>query len=632
MKQDDEIDKLFKDNLENSSIPDIPQAYLDNLNKRLDTITPTTKFGNPQYLLGKYKLLSENFQSLFGIFSILGVVGIISLVIYFVVFNSKSDKLKNENKNISVKSTTTTDFNNNSSTNTAQINNNNENNTITELENNESEQVISATDKSTSISSLSTISEKALDNSTEEKPIEKASENTTNTFSSKRNNKTNNLVSEQYQAKADKKAVNIKSNSLSKQEQLANVAKDTKVEKNKFDKKDRNKNMDQNALVDETIADKETGNKETFKSVKSIAKNITNKYNKPQSSALAKAIKKSNIELNNKKDLTDVNVLKTEATILSVPSNNMDSVQSDANKSLTSTTDKKDSLNNINKQLIVDNHNSDSLKNAGADTLALAAKDSAQQKNVAALKPIIDSLANILKGVKSVQLLIGAANVNSIFASKNANYDAKRKSEENAILVFDASLLISYSKNKFIYSLGVNYSKWGEKVSYTATIDSVNYLKGQDTTYTTVQKDSVTFITVPSVYSVYGNKVSSNESIVYNGKNKYTYLSIPFLFGYKFGNNLFSIIPKIGGMVGIPLSSKGYYVSSDFKKLIEEKASSLLFNVQLSLDLQKKIGSYASICISPVVRSNVSPLIHSVNTSNRYYMYGIQIGMSYIIH
>jgi hypothetical protein len=573
MKQDNEIDKLFKDKLENSSIPDIPQAYLDDLNKRLDAINPTTKFGK--------------FRTLFGMFSLVGVA--ISLVIYFTVFNSKSDKLKNDNKNISVNSNTI-DFNNDSLTNTNQNNNNNQNNEIAELKNNESEQVISATNKSTTTSTSSTVLENKTKNGTPEK----------------RNNTTNNLMAEQPQAKTYKKIIDVKSVFVTKKEQLSNVPQDNKVKKNK-------------AAASVINAANEA---------------IANKKNKSQSPALAEAIKNSNVEPNNKKDLTGESVSKIEDTKLSFSgsSNKKDSVQSDANKSLALVIDKKDSLSNVNKQLNAGNSNLDSLKKASIDTLALAVKGFTQKDSVPALKPLSDSSANVLKGVKSIQLLIGAANVNSIFTSKNANYDAKRKAEESTILVFDASVLMNYTKNKFVYSFGINVSQWGENIKYTATIDSVEFLKGQDTTYTTVQKDSVTFDTVSTIHSIYGNKVSSNESTVYNGKNKYTYLSIPFLFGYKFGNNLFSIIPKIGGVVGIPISSKGYYVSQDLKKLVQEKARSLLFNVQLSVDLQKKIGSYASICVSPFVNYNALPLIHSENTFNRYYSYGIQIGASYIIH
>ena len=40
MKQGDDIDKLFKDKLGEVDIPEIPRAYLDDINKRLDNLPP----------------------------------------------------------------------------------------------------------------------------------------------------------------------------------------------------------------------------------------------------------------------------------------------------------------------------------------------------------------------------------------------------------------------------------------------------------------------------------------------------------------------------------------------------------------------------------------------------------------
>ena len=618
MKQDDEIDKLFRDNLENSSMPDIPQSYLDDLNKRLDTITPTTKFGN--------------FQSLFGILSVVGLFSVVSLVIYIAIINSKSDKLKNDQKNSAVNSTNS-NLENDSINKIEKINSNNEANTLAEPENKDSEHTTTSTDIVTTNSASSVIS---VDKSGNEKQLmEKGSENNSNTSSSKLNNKTNTLVSasaKERKNKVDKTALN-KSDG---QDNITVTTNSNVSSKIKDAKKSRSKNNTVISAVNvngAAIADKENLKAETAKPKQNISKGKTNKINKIKSSAFAEANKGNVSKLSDKKELSDVSVSKTEKNKLVEISNNPDTIQSNSDKNLTSTTDKKDSLLTINKQLNANNHNLDSLKKVSVDTVVLAAKDTAKLNGAATLKPLSDSSANVLKGVKSVQFLIGAANVNSIFASKNSNYDAKRKAEETAIWAFDASVLLNYTKNKFVYSLGINFSQWGENIKYKATTNSTKFLKGEDTTYTTQQIDSVTFVTTPKINLIYGNQVVTNNAITaHNGKNRYTYLSVPFLFGYEFGINSVSIIPKIGGMLGMSIQSKGFYVSPDLQKLVQEKANSLLFNFQLQVDLQKKINSYTSICISPVVRSNVSPLIHSENTSNRYYSYGIQIGASYIIH
>lgn len=566
MQHDNEIDKLFRDKLEEAHMPEIPQGYLDDINKRLDHLPSQKK--KRRYL---------------GFFWLVALLGISSLVLHFTLFNnSTSDKLKNDVDSSSA---------NHSSTN---------NETTVISQNNRS----TAAEDNTHSSSL-----KTSDLSSGSTNILK--ENKINNPSNSGTDKSDNPVYLKNINSLDERTNNKTITFAS----IANI----EGSKNRLSE---NKNNNKKNAINEESNPTEVENR-------AILNNTAGQQN------LNATI--TDVVLNNDPKKAENNLPNSGSKENKIELPVARESKTDSLKTIMENTlqvNKKDSLNITKAQLPANSTNPDSLKKAASDTLAIAAKDSAKKTVPDTSKALSTGTENdVSKGIMSIQLLIGMNKVYSFYKQKNSIYNNKRKQEESPVWVYDASLLFDYTRKRFVYSVGINYSQWGEKINYKPTTDSVSYLSGYDTTYVTQQTDPNTFVTNGYISAEYKNKAVINDKLTaHNGVNIYSYVSIPFLLGYKLGDEFFSVTPKIGGMAGIPIQSKGYYISNDLTELVKEKAAPWLLNFQVSADLQSKLSSHISLCIAPVYRYNLTPLIHSENTVNQYAGIGMNVGLSYIIH
>jgi hypothetical protein len=229
-------------------------------------------------------------------------------------------------------------------------------------------------------------------------------------------------------------------------------------------------------------------------------------------------------------------------------------------------------------------------------------------------------------GKYSISLLGGTQYVMNTFPGDTASaYFTKRKAEEKSIFGFDISAMFNMNINNWQLSTGFNYSEWGEKVNYSK-------ITSKYPTYT-ITYDSTTGDTTIIIGE--GEEEMSPELGKYN---RYHYISIPLLIGYTIEMNKFSIIPKIGGTIGIPILNKyGNYIGRDMGGLVTEKDNTILFNFQSSIDLCYKIKK-VSFIISPYYRRNINLLVakpdwrnsmQKMQTQNRYQSFGINFGVTF---
>jgi hypothetical protein len=650
MRNDEEIDKLFKDALEEVNIPEIPQAYLDDINKRLDTISPQKGRG------GYFSLLW---------FALL--LGIVSTALYFSFFNKSSfNKDKNNSyavnstsktmPNNSVKSSVTSDQTENSihtkkrKENTPSAINSSEPNAKREEEglNKPTDFPDSKAEENNTKNSYYSKNELNNWNKTEKN---KNSKNDVTLTSDKSNNKPSHLNTKKNAENStfnnEVKAGNVKENS----EKKIDAAGEIKNKKTLSDNtKTKNKKSDskitkvQQIETSDNSSGKVENNNTHSKTIANLGKiknmvannnvGIKKVRNKSRLQNSPKA-KNNDVGASTAKNANDRNKKTSKENkigLVATEANKKDSTKTDGDTALQA--DKKDSLTMQKTSSLVINTIADSLKKEVKDSISIAAKDSAKKAALDTSKALtIAGNDDNPKGIKFIRLIAGAYNVYSSFKQKNTTYNDKRKQEESPIWVYDASMLFDYERNRFVYSAGLNYSQWGEKINYKPTTDSVSYINGYDTTYITQQTGTNTFVTNGKINPNYKNKAVVNDKITaHNGVNTYSYVSIPFLLGYKLGGEKFSITPTIGGMVGVPVQSKGYYINNGVTEIIEEKAANWLFNVQASADVQTKLGTYINLCITPTVRYNATTLIQSAATENRYYAVGLTMGVSYIIH
>ena len=113
------------------------------------------------------------------------------------------------------------------------------------------------------------------------------------------------------------------------------------------------------------------------------------------------------------------------------------------------------------------------------------------------------------------------------------NYLNKRDAEEKNITTINYGIEASYFFTKNInLSTGLNYLTYGENINYSEVINSTN------NSIITSYNQTITFDSIlgfDTTYTpVYTNQIV-NETIIDSQKNKnrYSYLHIPFMIGYK---------------------------------------------------------------------------------------------------
>jgi hypothetical protein len=609
-----EVDDLFRGNQGYPDVKEIPTDYLNDLDKRLDVNTAKPATG---------ALFSSSFSQLL-------VLGIASVLLYFV-FEDHIKTIFTEEKTALVNNENPEDISEWSKNNLTQTNKKEETNT-SEQNTLSSSQVTNTPNhgdmKRSSPSHIAIVDSTASNSWSKNAPIKEkenysketapsstvhnktpkqstSSKNTvqTNTINAKRvdeNNKALVVGSKQQQSNADNRIVPNSNTSVTITKKDATIASKS-IAKNNTSADKSNSKISSNK---EKAALSEQQSNNTDKSINGIQQNISNTIT---------------TEYTNTKQSLNTG---TEKTNTNSPNALKDSAVSKVAENPSNAVSKTDSLI-IPKQIALTKTDSivDSVAVKPVDTVAAMAKDTAGNK-----KSDISDTKN--KGIKTLQLNAGLLKVQSNFLSPNSNYEAKRKNEESAIVVVDATLLVNYSIYNFIFSSGVNYGQWGEKVNYNSVIDSVDYFVKYDTTRSVIIENDNSVLVNTTLQSVMGKKAEENTGITQkNGVNRYSYINIPVLIGYVIGKNNFTVTPKIGALVGVPLKNKGYYINSDLNQLVEETPMSWIFNYQAELEFK-----YRNFIFSPYYRRNASIVIESSNTHNSYYGFGFQFGYVMMIH
>ena len=101
------------------------------------------------------------------------------------------------------------------------------------------------------------------------------------------------------------------------------------------------------------------------------------------------------------------------------------------------------------------------------------------------------------------------------------------------------------------FGIGLSWMQNGEKVNYSTNItqytdvDSVIFIAWQVDSIYNQNTQTWTVDSIPQFDTTTSTEIIT-DTIVYNNINKYTWISIPLRFGYRFDINKFSIIPRVG--------------------------------------------------------------------------------------
>lgn len=166
-------------------------------------------------------------------------------------------------------------------------------------------------------------------------------------------------------------------------------------------------------------------------------------------------------------------------------------------------------------------------------------------------------------------------------------YAAIRNAQERSTSSIDLSLRTSWMKHHFLIQTGVDYFEWGEQLKY-------------------------------------------DYNIVFDGVNRYSYVSIPLYLGYHQSWKKVGLSASVGSSIGGVIKRDGLYIHPDLTTMTTEQASDWTTTGYFQLEFSYLLENYR-FSIAPTYRKSLSTVIFSGYTVNKYDSFGLQMGISVIL-
>jgi hypothetical protein len=176
---------------------------------------------------------------------------------------------------------------------------------------------------------------------------------------------------------------------------------------------------------------------------------------------------------------------------------------------------------------------------------------------------------------------------NSFVVPDLKKYTEIRNAQERSTSSIDLSLRTSWMKHHFLIQTGVDYFEWGEQLKY-------------------------------------------DYNIVYDGVNRYSYVSVPLYLGYRQSWKSLELSASIGSSIGGVIKRDGYYLQENLTTIAVEQASNWTTTGYLQLELSYMKDNYR-FSIAPTYRRSLTSVIFSGYTRNNYQSIGLQMGIAVIL-
>ena len=179
---------------------------------------------------------------------------------------------------------------------------------------------------------------------------------------------------------------------------------------------------------------------------------------------------------------------------------------------------------------------------------------------------------------------------------------------------------------------GFSYNTFGENVDYSFT----KYQQYDSSI--SITTDSIISMNFDTINNVLFINYYQYDSIVHNldsaenklsAKNRFSYLTIPFLIGYNLNYKKLDFNLRVGISYSYLLSKKGQYINYqllDFENALPKKH---LFNYILSPTLSYAVSKNIGLVINPQIIINAKSILPQKEIKQRYKNYGVLLGISY---
>lgn len=171
--------------------------------------------------------------------------------------------------------------------------------------------------------------------------------------------------------------------------------------------------------------------------------------------------------------------------------------------------------------------------------------------------------------------------------SVSEKYLAIRNAQERSTSSIDLSLRTSWSKHHFLIQTGLDYFEWGEQLKY-------------------------------------------DYNLVFDGVNRYAYVSVPLYLGYCQSWKKFGLSASVGSSIGCAIKQDGYYIQPNLTTIAVEHANDWTTTGYFQVELSYLIDQYR-FSLAPTYRKSLSHVINFSETFNAYDSFGLQMGMTVIL-
>lgn len=323
---------------------------------------------------------------------------------------------------------------------------------------------------------------------------------------------------------------------------------------------------------------------------------------------------------------------------------NKDEIESDDSTSENIEPSKGDIVNNVKpdstttelKAEIVDSIQTIT-KDSIASNIAIAADESKNPKDMIGFKKW------------NVSVFAGPTMISKkISGSENDAYYANREAGESDISTLNYGMEVGYFFNKNInLSTGVNSLTYGEDVLYLTEEQVVRENSITNFVFDTISVFSHldTIIILDSIGTPIGTAIDSNyidqtvtDTVITTSsdttkksknedyKNRYTYIQIPIMIGYKFRFNNFGINVKGGIVYGRLIKASGRYINADGTAVVPIKLKQNIFNIAVSTSFSYSIKKF-NVFIEPKYQFNITNVFPNTATNQKYKALGVNFGI-----
>lgn len=231
---------------------------------------------------------------------------------------------------------------------------------------------------------------------------------------------------------------------------------------------------------------------------------------------------------------------------------------------------------------------------------------------------------------KEITLFAGLGGNSIQDSPKNSEYLAKIKESQTSILAPSFGINANFSYKKFTFGSGINYEQTGEK--FNVDIKSAEL---KDSTYSEFIQDTIwvqdsigNWIPVPHDTTIY-HTVQYTDSVWASKsfQNRYSWISIPLHFGYRFEWGNYELIPRIGAVFNFGIASgAGTYPNTSFNNTNRYPPARFTVSYLIQLEARRNFDRWF-VFINPYFRSMINPAVSGDVIRRRYSSWGMQFGI-----